>query len=266
METKTTLDDIVFEHRNQAYGAYDLRKSYPAALRKALIIGSVLFLLLFLLPTIFAHLRPKVEYSEREIVLEEFSPPVDEKTEPVVPPPPVEKPQVNMVRNFTPEVLTEVEDETPPPPVEAFKNAVSGPETVDGTTDAPEIVAPPEDAAPDAKAAVVEAESEIMGFNVVEIQPQFPGGMDELARFIGKNLRYPSNAAKMGIQGKVYISFVVQTDGSISDVMAQKGIGFGCDEEALRVIRAMPTWKPGSQSGRRVRVKFNMPIAFTLQD
>ena len=265
METKTTLDDIVFEHRNQAYGAYDLRKSYPIVLRNALLIGSVLFLLLFLLPAIFAHLRPQIEYSTREVTMEKLPPPVEEKKEPVLPPPPVEKPQVNMVRNLPPEILTEVENETPPPPVRAFENAVSGPETVEGN-DELEIVAPPEDAAPDAKTTFMEVEPETLGFNTVEIQPQFPGGMEELARFIGKNLRYPSNAAKAGVQGKVYVSFTVQTDGSISDVMALKGIGFGCDEEALRVLRAMPAWKPGSQSGRRVRVKFNMPIAFTLQD
>ncbi|TAG69238.1 MAG: energy transducer TonB [Runella slithyformis] len=270
METspQSTLDDIVFEHRHQAYGAYDLRKSYNTTLRKALIIGCILFLLLFLLPTIFAHLKPQAQFFEREVTLIDLPPPTDEQPAPVVPPP-VETPPVNTVRNLIPEVMIDdqVQDETPPPTVEEFKDAVSGPETVEGSGEEPEIIAPTEPtAAPDAKAEAVEVEPETFFSGAVEIQPQFPGGVNEMAKFLGKNLRYPPQAAKASIQGRVYVQFVVMSDGSITDVVALKGIDFGCDEEATRVIKAMPKWRPGSQSGRPVRVRFNLPIAFTLQE
>lgn len=83
--------------------------------------------------------------------------------------------------------------------------------------------------------------------------------------FLGKNLTYPRSAASAGVGGKVFVSFVVNTDGSLTDIQVLKGIGFGCDEEAVRVINKMPHWKPGKQSGRAVRVKYNLPITFTLE-
>lgn len=88
--------------------------------------------------------------------------------------------------------------------------------------------------------------------------------MDALHLFLTKNLSYPRSAANAGVSGRVFISFVVNTDGSLTDVQVLRGIGFGCDEEAVRVIQKMPHWKPGKQLGRAVRVKYNLPIAFTL--
>ena len=82
---------------------------------------------------------------------------------------------------------------------------------------------------------------------------------------MSKTLRYPRSAASAGVSGRVFVSFVVNTDGSLTDVAVLKGIGFGCDEEALRVVRQMPRWKPGKQSGRAVRVKYNLPISFALE-
>ena len=268
METiqKPTLDDIVFEHRHQAYGAYAIRKSYANVLLKAVLAGSAFFVFMFLLPAIFARLRPKTQLSMTEVILENYIPPLDEQPDLVVPPP-VEKPQVNMVKNLIPEVKMdeEVIDETLPPKVEEFEHAVSGPETTEGNEE-PEIVAPLENAAPDAKADAVEVEPEIFSTGAVEIQPQFVGGMSELIKFISKHLRYPPRAAQANVQGSVYVQFVVMTDGTVADVQTLKGIGFGCDDEAMRVIKAMPKWRPGSQSGRPVRVRFNMPITFALQE
>ncbi|TAG69001.1 MAG: energy transducer TonB, partial [Runella slithyformis] len=83
--------------------------------------------------------------------------------------------------------------------------------------------------------------------------------------YLGKNIKYPAAASRANVSGKVYLTFVVNTDGSIQDVQTLKGLGFGCDEEAQRVIRSMPKWKPGKQSGRSVRVKFNLPVSFVLE-
>lgn len=102
-------------------------------------------------------------------------------------------------------------------------------------------------------------------FMIVENQPEFPGGEAELYKFIRDNVKYPQLAKETGIQGTVYVQFVVEKDGKISNVKALRKIGGGCDEEAVRVVKSMPTWKPGSQRGRTVRVSFTLPVKFTLQ-
>ncbi len=102
-------------------------------------------------------------------------------------------------------------------------------------------------------------------FIVVEDEPSFPGGETARIKYLRDNIKYPQMARESGIQGTVYITFVVEPDGSISHVKILRGIGGGCDEEAIRVIKLMPKWKPGRQRGKPVRVQFNMPIKFTLQ-
>lgn len=106
------------------------------------------------------------------------------------------------------------------------------------------------------------AEAEI--FTVVEESPQFPGGDEGRLRFLTENIKYPAEAREASIQGTVYITFVVEKDGTIKDVRVLRGIGGGCDEEAVRVISSMPRWLPGKQRGKPVRVQFNMPIKFSM--
>jgi protein TonB len=106
------------------------------------------------------------------------------------------------------------------------------------------------------------AEAEI--FMVVEESPQFPGGDEARIRFLAENISYPAEAREASIQGTVYITFVIEKDGTIADVRVLRGIGGGCDEEAVRVIRKMPRWLPGKQRGKPVRVQFNMPIKFSM--
>ncbi|HOX77799.1 MAG TPA: energy transducer TonB [Bacteroidales bacterium] len=101
-------------------------------------------------------------------------------------------------------------------------------------------------------------------FRVVESAPEFPGGEEALYAFLRKNTEYPRLAREVGISGKVYITFVVERDGRITDAQVVRGIGGGCDEEALRVVNMMPQWKPGLQRGHAVRVQFIMDIKFTL--
>ena len=102
-------------------------------------------------------------------------------------------------------------------------------------------------------------------FTVVESMPGYPGGDAARMQFLQENIKYPQMARESGIQGTVYVTFVVETDGRVTDVRVLRGIGGGCDEEAIRVIQAMPKWVPGKQRGKPVRVQFNMPIKFTLQ-
>jgi len=106
-------------------------------------------------------------------------------------------------------------------------------------------------------------EEEIFVF--VEDQPGYPGGDEARLKYLRDNIKYPEMAKESGIQGTVYVTFVVEKDGRISNVKILRGIGGGCDEEAMRVIKGMPKWKPGKQRGRPVRAQFNMPIRFILQ-
>jgi protein TonB len=102
-------------------------------------------------------------------------------------------------------------------------------------------------------------------FQIVEEMPQFPGGEQKLMEFVAKNIKYPQIARETGIQGRVFVGFVVEPDGSISNVKLLRGIGGGCDEEAMRVIKSLPKWKPGKQRGKAVRVSYQIPVFFKLQ-
>ncbi|MBQ5496346.1 MAG: TonB family protein [Prevotella sp.] len=102
-------------------------------------------------------------------------------------------------------------------------------------------------------------------FQIVEEMPSFPGGEAKLMEFVAKNIKYPQIARETGIQGRVFVGFVVEPDGSISNVKLLRGIGGGCDEEAMRVIKSLPKWKPGKQRGKAVRVSYQIPVFFKLQ-
>lgn len=101
-------------------------------------------------------------------------------------------------------------------------------------------------------------------FTIVEDDPEFPGGQAALMQYLQGNLRYPTMAREAGIQGTVFVTFVVERDGSITDVRILRGVGGGLDEEAIRVVQNMPPWTPGRQRGQAVRVQFNLPIRFVL--
>ena len=266
-----TLDDMVFANRNKAYGAYSLRKEYPSIVTRALLIGGVVFVLATLAPTIISALTPaKQEEAMVEVDLMKLPPPpIDPNEPPPPPPPPVELPKVNTVKFLPPEVLPDdkVPEETPPPAVEELKEAVAAEKTQEGDPNAEEVIVAPEESTGPTKveAAVEAAPKDDEVFTVVEQNPEPAGGMAALSNYLGKNLRYPAPAQRANISGKVFVSFVVNTDGTIQDVTVLKGLGFGTDEEAVRVVKGMPKWKPGKQSGRPVRVKFNLPIAFTLE-
>ena len=102
-------------------------------------------------------------------------------------------------------------------------------------------------------------------FKIVEEMPAFPGGEAKLMEYVAKNVKYPQIARETGVQGRVYVNFVVEPDGSVSNVSVLRGIGGGCDEEAIRVVKNMPKWKPGKQRGKAVRVSYMLPVNFKLQ-
>jgi protein TonB len=159
---------------------------------------------------------------------------------PPPPPPPVEQPIIQ-------EIPDEVEIED--------KIEVNFDVDVKETTVIQEVVI--------SEAAPVEEKADVI-FDVVETQPNPPGGMSGWNEYLSKNLKYPTQARRMGVEGTVIVVFVVNTDGSIQDVEVLRGIGGGCDEEALRVVSAAPKWEPGKQRGRPVRTRMRLPIRFKL--
>ena len=98
-----------------------------------------------------------------------------------------------------------------------------------------------------------------------EVMPEFPGGEQAMMKFVAENVQYPEEAKEKEISGRVLVGFIVEKDGSIADVKVVKGIGGGCDEEAVRVVKAMPKWKPGMDKGKPVRVHYMLPLIFKLQ-
>lgn len=115
---------------------------------------------------------------------------------------------------------------------------------------------------------IVEEEEEVKEeeiFTVVENEPEFPGGMEALYKYLAQNIKYPQLARENGITGKVYVTFVVEKDGTIANPKILRDIGGGCGAEAIRVVKAMPKWSPGKQRGKAVRVQFNLPVNFNLK-
>ncbi len=102
-------------------------------------------------------------------------------------------------------------------------------------------------------------------YNAVEQMPEFPGGMPAMMEFLQTNIKYPKDAIKQNVGGRVMVMFVVETDGSLSNVRVARKVFPSLDAEAVRVVKAMPKWKPGKEKGRAVRVNFTMPIVFSLK-
>ncbi|MBD0256792.1 MAG: energy transducer TonB [Cytophagales bacterium] len=265
-----TLDDIVFEHRNRAYGAYELRASYERNMTRAITLAPLLLLLLVGGPMVVSNLIKSfipVEILD-PVVCGLISPPnvlqdieiIPEKR-PSLPP----APRANTVRYRPLEPVpdhTLVKHETLAT-TDMLENAIAGPLTIDGIGDEIPVIDITEGTG-EGTGAPVEAVAPPTEFLVVEEMPEFPGGQAAMLKYIGKHLRYPASAQAKGIAGIVYVSFVISPEGQVTQVAVMKGIDTACDQEAARVISKMPTWKPGRQSGRNVPVRYSLPIRFSM--
>lgn len=195
-----------------------------------------------------------VAQQEVEVTLSE-PPPVD-PAEPPPPPPPPPPPVVQTIKFTPPVVVDKPVEEEQPPPQEKLSETNVGVVTQEGDPNATEL--PPE--------PVVADPNEGKIFTIVEEMPQFPGGGEAaLIKYLQNNIKYPAMARENGIEGIVYVTFVVDKDGKVKDAKILRGKGAGLDDEALRVVRSMPDWKPGKQNGRSVAVQYNLPVNFKLQ-
>lgn len=159
------------------------------------------------------------------------------------------------------------EQPPPPPPVVKLPEIIEVPDEKEIEEEIEidlDIDVTPETVIEDIIVAEPEDEEADKIFEIVEDYPEFPGGMQAFFKYVGENMKYPSQARRMGIEGKVYVGFVVGIDGSLTEVKAIRGIGAGCNKEAERVIRESPKFKPGKQRGRPVKVRMVLPIYFKL--
>ena len=264
---RLSLDDIIFSGRNQTYGGYMLRRKYAQRLVKGAVIGVTIASLLLAEPIIsekifgiFFKEKEKLVYHPVEIL----PPPPLDPLKPPPPPPPV-RPQLT----FTPPIVTEreVPKEQPPIPPAIPENIDIGTKNIAGDQNVKTYVAPVEVAPPPPPIETHEEKPKvepIMNIGAVEQKPEFPNGEAAMFKFLHDKIKYPSVAIENNIQGTVYISFVVNTDGSITDVKILRAVAGGCSEEAARVVGSMPKWSPGRQQGRAVRVAYTLPVKFYL--
>ncbi len=263
------LNDIVFEYKNKEYGAYVLRKGYSRFLTYATLGAGLAFILSFSSPLIFSIIKEitgKKENLEvitnREVDLGklEKEKDVEEKI--------IEKPKEQIIKStyeYVAPVIkadeeVKVEYQAPKDDkLEAGKqNAVADPASIN----LDEMTLPDANSDPNGGKPV---EEKVEVFKFVEEMPTFPGGQDALLTFFAQNVKYPEIARRAGVEGKVFVQFVVGKDGNVAQASIAKGIGAGCDEEAIRVTKMMPKWNPGKQNGRPVLVQVIVPIQFKLQ-
>lgn len=245
--------DIVFEGRNKSYGAYELRTTNNKTTYKALIIGSVLFALAVAAPLIISLIPESSDDANTDIKITAVKLPPKEKPKENLPPPPPPPPKVDQVKFVKPVVAKAEEVTEEPPKVVEIKDKKIGAETIKGDPDAELTVEP----VGTGVAAVVEEDNTVYNTAGIEVKPEFPGGMEKFYSYIGKNYQTPDEE---GLNGKVYVSFVVEKDGSLTDIKVLRDIGYGTGKEAIRVLNKCPRWSPGEQNGKKVRCTYSLPI------
>ncbi len=266
--------DIVFQGRNKVYGAYQLRRGTSKRNIISMVfvaaVAAVAYLGLAAYNSYQAAQKAKFEAEmEASLIETKKEAKVEKKTET----PKVEQVQkVEKVKSsiaFTPPVIkkdSEVKPEEEMKTQDELKETktaigafdVKGNDETGGTVlKAVEEIATPEPPKQEAEQNKV--------FDVVEQQPQYPGGMGALNQWLSSNIKYPAMAAENGIEGRVIVQFVVERDGSVSGVHVVRGVDPSLDKEATRVVSQMPKWIPGKQNGSAVRVKYTVPVTFRLQ-
>ncbi len=266
--------DLVFESKNKSYGAYQLRKNTGKRNVKAMLIvfGTIAAILVASWAKVaIENAMPKKVAIETDVELSKLAqkkePAKVERKEPVK----VEMEQkvVEKVKSSVKFTAPEIKKDDEVKPEDELKsqdelsktNTAIGSFDVKGNDEAAGEVLKAKEVIADEKPK----EEETKVFDVVEQMPQFPGGNAALFEYLSKHIKYPVIAEENGIQGRVIVTFVVERDGSITDVKVVKSVDPSLDKEAQRVVKSMPHWIPGKQNGAAVRVKYTVPVTFRLQ-
>jgi len=267
--------DLVFDGKNEAYGAYQLRhdtSNRNLLAMIALILGIVAIVAIFLGVNVAQEAIRAAAQHETEVTLEQIDEEAAEEEEQedeivyeVQPDEQLvaeetvmnsEKFTAYEMEDDAPEQVTKTQDEVAQSDV-----AIGAVDYDQGSDEATHVLKVNEKVVDEVPPAVEETKI----FEVVEQMPSFPGGDAALMQFLSKNIKYPVVAEENGIQGRVIATFVVERDGSITDVKVVKSVDPSLDKEAVRVLKSMPKWIPGKQNGSNVRVKYTVPVTFRLQ-
>ena len=261
------FEESLFDGKNKDYGAYQLRQKQEKAQALGIVMAVLLVSLGYLAPTIIDAVdalfkddqKLKVQQEVKVVNYSQLSapPPIEMKNKPQ---PPIEVEKVIASKKFLKPVVKtddEVLDEELIPTQKELQTVNAGTETVEGIDsvvyEGQMVIQEPEP----------QPEKEQV-FQFVEQPPTFPGGEKAMFKHIRKSLSYPTAAKDAGIEGTVIVRFVIASDGSITDISIIRGIGGGCDEASIDVIKSMPKWNPGKQNGRLVNVSYNLPIRFQI--
>ena len=218
-----------------------------------MIIGAVIFSFAIAAPMIYDMLPDMSDAdANTDVKITTVKLPPKEKPKENLPPPPPPPPKVDQVKFVKPVVAKAEEVVEDPPKIEEIKDKKIGAETIKGDPDAELSVEPV------GTGQVTEEDNSVYNLAGIELKPDFPGGMDKFYKFIGKNYQVPEEE---GLKGKVFVSFVVEKDGSLTDIKVIRDIGYGTGKEAMRVLKSCPKWNPGEQNGKKVRVLYSLPIS-----
>jgi len=254
--------DVIFKGRNKEYGAYDLRQQNPRNTNLALIWGVSFFVLVISANTIINAIEGFIPKAPEKVKLTDVvllpPPPVDPAKKPPPPPPEPPKPKINQVKFPPPVVKPDNEVKEPPPTVKELQTADPGQKDQKGDPNA-DI---PIDGPVGNGDKVTEADPNQI-FTAVENEPSFKG---DFGAYLSKHINYPAVDKENNVQGRVILTFVVEKDGSITDVKVLRSPDESLGDEATRVLKASPKWTPGIQNGRPVRVQYTIPVSFTLGD
>ncbi|MBC7916097.1 MAG: TonB family protein [Pyrinomonadaceae bacterium] len=259
--------DVIFTGRNQAYGAYQLRKSNAQTTNKALFIGCLVFILAVSAPLIARYVKGILPEAEKEKITEVTltpPPPIDATKPP--PPPIVEppKPKIDQIK-FPPPVVVpkeQVRDEEPPT-IEELKVADPGQKTIEGDPTQEVRIDEPVGEAP--VGSQVTEDNGVYDIASIEQQPEYPGGMAKFLSWVGDNYKYTPQAQEAGVSGRIIVQFVVEKDGSLTDIKVPKDLGYGTGDAAIKLLKRSKNWKPGIQNGRAVRVQYTLPLALQIE-
>lgn len=258
--SKADYLDILFDNRNKQYGGYELRRHYDKRIKAAL------FTVLALCAALSAYAFISSGKPQQQIAMLKTTPNKitdiiyeHKKVEIEKPKLPAAPPAVKRtVANAIPKVVKDDKVITPPATKEDLTKAESGIITTTSTPGGETVVRKPAEGS----SHIVTPAQPPSPIVYAEEMPQFMG---DIIAYLSSHLHYPDAARSQNIEGKVIIKFVVNEDGSVSDAKVSRGIGGGCDEEAVRVVSGMPKWKPGKHMGKAVKVYYTLPIRFTLE-
>jgi protein TonB len=263
--------DLVFDHRNKEYGAYDLRKNYGRTMGKAIGLSFIAVALFIVASFVFRVKQPKeFTFHTVEITPPVVTPPVEAKLKKQDQPKSAEPPAPAVPVKQTAIPTTVRADDDPrtvdPPVIDKIEGAV-GPTNVDGPAKGPDnVLDQGKGPAGGQGEGTAPANNNVVEVGTLEVMPEPVGGAAAWAKFLQKNLRFPAVAQDQGVSGRVILSFIIEKDGQLSNIKIERGAGYGFDEEALRVLKLAKAWKPGIQNGQPVRVRYNIPINFQLSE